>query len=70
MTTYQITKRDYALWVEVIPTVDNQVYYNFQTQWGRAANPNDLHNKFQMMLTADETRRLVEILQQSLETHQ
>lgn len=70
MTTYQITKRDYAVWLEVTTTVDGLTSYSFQTQWGKAANPNELHNKFQMLLTADETERLIQVLQQSLEKQQ
>lgn len=68
MTKYQITKRAYSLWVEVIPTTDNNVSFQFQTAWSGAKDPNELQNKFQMILSPDEIDRLIEVLTIAKET--
>lgn len=66
-TTYQITKNPYGMWVRVDQIALSMSAFTFQTTWSGAADPNELHNKFQMLLTPEEMRRLAAIL---LETAQ
>lgn len=65
-TRHQITKQAYGLWVEVIPTINGTTSFQFQTTWEGANDPNELHNKFQMILSQDEIKRLIEILQNEM----
>jgi len=62
MTSYQITKRSYGLWTAVQPSTDNETSFTFQTRWAEAKDPNELQNKFQMILSENEIRRLIEVL--------
>ena len=61
-TTYQITKDGYGIWMEALPSINNAVALSFKSQWVGAKDPNELQNKFQMILTKSEIDRLIEVL--------
>lgn len=51
---YQINNGVYVYYADFLPSINDSVSLQFKTKWSGANDPDELQNKFQIILTKQE----------------